>query len=68
MYFYVHQLFHMDSLSELTGLLNISEKKDFRQFLKRKNKREDVKNLQLLDLIETDDMDGLKKLYTSNKK
>jgi hypothetical protein len=57
----------MDSLSELINLLNSAEKKLFRQFLQRKNKREDVKNLQLLDLIETDDINRLNKLYKSKK-
>jgi hypothetical protein len=57
----------MDSILELTNLLNISEKKQFRQFLKQKNKRADVKNLQLLDLIETDDINGLNKLYNPEK-
>jgi len=57
----------MDSVSELVNLLNSSEKKHFRQFLNRKNKRADVKNLQLLDLIETDDIDNLARLYQSQK-
>ena len=57
----------MDSLSELIKLLNSAEIKLFRQFLQRKNKREDVKNLHLLDLIETDDIDGLNKLYKPQK-
>jgi len=57
----------MDPLSELIKLLNDTDIKLFRQFLQRKNKREDVKNLQLLDLIETDDIDGLKKLYKPEK-
>ncbi|SEO12710.1 hypothetical protein SAMN05192574_105403 [Mucilaginibacter gossypiicola] len=57
----------MDSLSELTNLLNSNDKKLFRQFLQRKNKRLDVKNLQLLDLIETDDIDGINKLYKPEK-
>ncbi|WP_158827278.1 hypothetical protein [Mucilaginibacter lacusdianchii] len=55
----------MDSLSELAGLLTNNDKKLFKQFLQRKNKRHDVKNLQLLDLIETDDIAGLNKLYQS---
>jgi len=55
----------MDSLSELVNLLNSTDKKLFRQFLQRKNKRKDVKNLQLLDLIETDDINGLNRLYAS---
>ena len=57
----------MDSILELMNLLNSSDKKLFRQFLQRKNKRVDVKNLQLLNLIETDDINGLDKLYESEK-
>jgi hypothetical protein len=57
----------MDAILELVNLLNSTEKKLFRQFLQRKNKREDVKNLHLLDLIETDDINGLNKLYKSKK-
>jgi hypothetical protein len=57
----------MDSLSELVNLLNSNDKKLFRAFLERKNKRDDVKNLQLLDLIETDDINSLNKLYDTKK-
>jgi hypothetical protein len=57
----------MDSLSELINLLTIVDKKLFKQFLERKNKRTDVKNLQLLNLIKTDDIDGINKLYNPQK-
>jgi hypothetical protein len=57
----------MDPIKELINLLNNTDKKLFRQFLQRKNKRGDVKNLQLLDLIETDDISGLSKLYDPKK-
>lgn len=57
----------MDPLSELLNLLNSTDKKLFRQFLQQKNKRFDVKNLALLDLIETDDIVGLGKLYDAKK-
>ncbi|HEY0770539.1 MAG TPA: hypothetical protein VGD31_09425 [Sphingobacteriaceae bacterium] len=57
----------MDSLSELIKLLNSSDEKHFRQFLQRKNKRDDVKNLQLLNLIQTDDIDGINRLYDPGK-
>ncbi|MBE9598480.1 hypothetical protein [Pedobacter sp. MC2016-24] len=57
----------MDAIQELINLLNSSDKRLFRQFLQQKNKRDDVKNLQLFDLIETDDIDGLKKLYSPAK-
>jgi len=57
----------MDAIQELINLLNSSDKRLFRQFLQQKNKRDDVKNLQLFDLIETDDINGLKKLYNPAK-
>ncbi len=57
----------MDSLTELISLLNTADKSAFKQFLKQKNKRADVKNLQLLNLIETDDIQGIKKLYKTEK-
>lgn len=57
----------MDSIQALTNLLNNTDKKLFRQFLQRKNKRADVKNLALLDLIETDDISNLSKLYNPEK-
>ena len=55
----------MDTMQELINLLKSTERKLFRQFLERKNKRSDVKNLHLLDLLETNDIDGLNKLYES---
>ncbi|WP_342645967.1 hypothetical protein [Mucilaginibacter sp. CSA2-8R] len=57
----------MNSLSDLIKLLTVSDKKQFKQFLHQKNKRQDVKNLQLFNLIETDDIDRLNKLYDSKK-
>jgi hypothetical protein len=57
----------MNPLSELTGLLTTTDKRLFKQFLQRKNKRSDVKNLELLNLIETDDISGIDKLYDSAK-
>jgi hypothetical protein len=57
----------MDSILELNNLLNAADKKLFRKFLQQKNRRDDVKNLQLLDLIETDDINGINKLYRPEK-
>jgi hypothetical protein len=57
----------MDSLSELIRLLTSTDRKLFKQFLQRKNKRSDAKNLQLLELIETDDIEGVNKLYNPLK-
>jgi succinate dehydrogenase flavin-adding protein (antitoxin of CptAB toxin-antitoxin module) len=64
---FIGDKYHMDSLSELINLLTVSDKKLFKQFLERKNKRIDVKNLQLLDLIATDDISGINKLYSPAK-
>ncbi|KKO88695.1 hypothetical protein AAW12_20970 [Sphingobacterium sp. Ag1] len=52
-----------DAISDLILLLNKDDIKDFKAFLKRKNKRNDVKNIKLLEIIETDDINKLKKLY-----
>lgn len=57
----------MDALAELIGLLDNNNKMLFKHFLRQKNKRSDVKNLQLLDLIETDDINGLNELYRYKK-
>lgn len=56
-----------DAISDLLLLLNSDDKKDFKAFLKRKNKRNDVKNIRLLEIIETDDINRLKKLYDPTK-
>ncbi|TDS12313.1 hypothetical protein [Sphingobacterium paludis] len=53
----------MDTLSQLINLLDNTDKKDFKRFLQRKNRRTDVKNLQLFNLLETDDINALSKLY-----
>ncbi len=58
----------MDQLKALIACLNDTEKLEFKQFLNKKNKRHDVKNIKLLDLLETDDINKLKKFvsYTNN--
>ncbi|EDM38120.1 hypothetical protein PBAL39_00857 [Pedobacter sp. BAL39] len=57
----------MDPIQELIKLLSNVDKTQFRQFLHRKNKRSDVKNLHLLDLLETDDIVSINKLYNLEK-
>lgn len=57
----------MDSISELINLLTTTDKRLFKQFLAHKNKRNDVKNLKLLNLIETDDIEGVNQLYKQKK-
>ncbi|MGJ1242214.1 hypothetical protein [Sphingobacterium sp. G1-14] len=52
-----------DAISDLLLLLNKDDIRDFKTFLKQKNKRNDVKNIKLLEIIETDDINKLKKLY-----
>lgn len=53
----------MDTLSALINLLGDHDKKEFKAFMRKKNKRQDVKNILLFDLIETDDIYCLEKLY-----
>ena len=53
----------MDALSDLINLLNDKDKVDFKAYLKHKNKRQDVKNIRLFELIQTDDINAINKLY-----
>lgn len=53
----------MDSLSELISLLNNKDIKEFINYLKQNNKRNDVKNIQLLESLKTDDINNFKRIY-----
>lgn len=57
----------MDNLSELISLMNNVDINDFIKHLKQNNKRNDTKNIQLLKLIKTDDINNIKKLYKDKK-
>lgn len=57
----------MDTLSALLYLLGDDDKKIFRSFLQRRNKRGDVRNIVLFDLLNTDDINGLERLYKKAK-
>jgi len=57
----------MDTLSELISILNDNDSKEFKLYLKQKNKRNDVKNIELFSILKTDDINRLKKLYGSDK-
>lgn len=57
----------MDSISELIKLLNDQDKNDFKLFLSKKNKRNDVKNIKLFNLLETDDIKSINSLYKNSK-
>lgn len=57
----------MDALAELISILNDNDSKEFKLYLKQKNKRNDVKNTELFTILKTDDINRLKKLYGSDK-
>ncbi|WCM43417.1 hypothetical protein MG290_07090 [Flavobacterium sp. CBA20B-1] len=57
----------MDALSELISILNEEESKDFKHYLKLRNKRNDTKNIELFSILKTVDINKLKKLYGSDK-
>lgn len=46
----------MDSISGIINSLTESEKDEFIQFIKKKNKRKDVKNISLFESLKTDDI------------
>ncbi|MES2486250.1 MAG: hypothetical protein V4581_09940 [Bacteroidota bacterium] len=54
----------MNAISDIMNLMHYEDNKAFTVYLKNKNKREDVKNTRLFKLLETDDINGLKKLYS----
>jgi len=57
----------MDDLAQLIDLLNNQDKVDFKNFLNRKNKHKDVKNIRLFNILETDDIKSINKLYSDKK-
>lgn len=57
----------MDALATLINLLGDQDKKDFKAFMRKKNKRHDVKNILLFELLNTDDINGLEKLLKKSK-
>ena len=46
----------MNSVSGIINTLSITEKKEFIAFLKKKNKRHDTQNIQLFNILKTDDI------------
>lgn len=57
----------MDPLKELIEVLNEQDKIAFKTFLNRKNKRHDVKNVKLFNLLETDDIKSVNNLFKKSK-
>jgi hypothetical protein len=53
----------MNAIPDIVSLMNEDDKREFIAFLRYKNKRNDAKAVKLFKLIETDDIDGIKKLY-----
>lgn len=57
----------MDALSDLINLLDKNDKLAFLSFQRMRNKRHDIKNIRLFDLLETDDIQSIDKIYDSAK-
>ena len=54
----------MNALQELIYLLDSSDSKVFIKYLSRKNKRPEKQDIQLFELLKTNDINGINKLYT----
>lgn len=46
----------MNSLSEVISLMSLKDRKSFKLYMHQRNKREDVQNIRLFKMIETDDI------------
>jgi len=57
----------MNAVSDIISLMNYNDNKAFVSFLKSKNTRNDTKNTKLFKLLETDDINSLKNLYSDAK-
>ncbi|WP_163410520.1 hypothetical protein [Flavobacterium ajazii] len=57
----------MNALQEIANMMNETEKKAFKQYLSKKNKRKDTGNIALFDSLKTDDIKH-KKSVLKNKK
>ncbi|MFD1768738.1 hypothetical protein [Sphingobacterium suaedae] len=53
----------MDTLTSLINLLDDGDLDSFSLFLRKRNTRADVKNIQMLDLLKTDDIKSVKKRF-----
>lgn len=57
----------MHSLSEIVEIMNSDDKKEFLNYLNKKNKRSDVKNISYFKILETDDINNKNKLFKNDK-
>lgn len=58
----------MNALDEIISILTDVDVVVFKSYLKARNKRKDTVNIQLFELIKTDDIEGIKKLYPVENK
>ena len=56
----------MNAIYEIINLMDTYDKKAFEAHLKEKNKRNDVQNIKLFKLLETDDITAVNKMYGTN--
>ena len=56
----------MNALHEIINIMDTYDKKAFEGYLKEKNKRNDVQNIKLFKLLETDDIITINKIYGTN--
>ena len=56
----------MNAINEIINLMDNYDIKAFEVHLKEKNKRNDVQNIKLFKLIETDDLNAINKIYGTN--
>lgn len=57
----------MNSLNDIVSLMNLEEKQDFKGYLHSRNKRDDVQNVRLFKMIETDDINVQEKFLKGRK-
>lgn len=56
----------MNAIGEIINLMNSFDKKAFENHIKEKNRRNDVQNVKLFKLLETDDIISINKIYGIN--
>lgn len=57
----------MNALQEIANMMNESDKKAFTQYLTKKNKRKDTRNITLFNSLETNDINSKKKNLKDEK-
>lgn len=53
----------MNTLQQVISIMYANECKEFKAHLNKQSKRKDVNNIRLFDMLKTDDIIGIKKLY-----